>query len=54
LFNSKKFFDEFDDLKYYKSNKGKGFYGQQGNLYKGKNFGTLDDSGKTKEPTVPF
>ena len=52
LFNSKKFFNEFDDLKYFKSNKGKGFYGQQGNLYKGKNFGTA--SSKSKDPTVPF
>ncbi len=54
LFNSKKFYEEFDDLKYYKSNKKNGFYGQKGDLYDGKNFGTLNDSNKTKDPTVPF
>ena len=54
LFNYKKFFKEFDDLKYYKSNKKNGFYGQKGDLYKGTNFGTLNEANKTKDPTVPF
>jgi radical SAM protein with 4Fe4S-binding SPASM domain len=54
LFKYEKFFKEFDDLKYYKSNKKNGFYGQKGDLYKGTNFGTLNEANKTKDPTVPF
>jgi len=51
---SKKFFSSFDDLKYFKSNTGKGFRGQNGNLYEGRTFGKLDGSNKSKDPTVPF
>ena len=54
LMYSKKFFSSFDDLKYFKSNTGKGFRGQNGNLYEGRTFGKLDGSNKSKDPTVPF
>ena len=37
-----------------KSNTGKGFHGQSGNLYEGRTFGKLDSPDKSKDPTVPF
>ena len=49
-----KLFKDFDDLKYFKSKEGKGFYGQQGNLYEGRKFGIVNESSKRKDPTVPF
>ena len=54
LVNVKTIFKNFDDLKYFKSRKSKGFYGQQGNLYDGKTFGKIDASVKKKKPTIPF
>ena len=54
IFSSKTYFNKFDDLTYPSSRSGKGFYGQKGDLYKGENFGALNEEQKRKNPTVPF